>query len=118
MPALHDVLIALAARPDVAGVLVLSDEGLVIDSALTPGATEPEAAAALAATAQRALVGLGEAVGHGTPREVIIDAPGGTTVLRRLPSGATLLVLAAREGDLGALLYDLRRHGPALTELV
>ncbi len=118
MPALHDVLTALADRPDVAGALVVSDEGLVIDSALGAGSAEPEATAALAATAQRALSGLGEALGHGTPHEVVIDAEGGTTVLRRLPSGATLLVIAAPDGDLGTLLYDLRRHGPALSELV
>jgi predicted regulator of Ras-like GTPase activity (Roadblock/LC7/MglB family) len=119
MPALHDVLVALADRPDVAGVLVVSDEGLVIDAATRPGTrVEAEAAAALAATAQRSLAGLGEALGHGAPREVVIDAAGGTAVLQRLPSGATLLVIAAGEGDLGQLLHDLRRHGPALRELV
>jgi predicted regulator of Ras-like GTPase activity (Roadblock/LC7/MglB family) len=118
MPALHDVLTALADRPDVAGALMVSDEGLVIDSALGTDAPESEATAALAATAQRALAGLGEALGHGPPREVVIEAEGGTTVLRRLPSGATLLVIAAPEGDLGTLLHDLRRHGPALSELV
>lgn len=118
MPALHDVLVALADRPDVAAALVVSDEGLVIDSALPSGGVEAEAAAALAATAQRSLTGLGEALGHGPPRDVVLDGPGGTAVLQRLPSGATLLVLAAPDGDLGTLLYDLRRHGPALTELV
>ena len=50
MPPLHDVLTALAGRPDAAGALVASDEGLVIDAALPPG-LEPETIAALAATA-------------------------------------------------------------------
>jgi hypothetical protein len=35
-----------------------------------------------------------------------------------LPSGGILLVLAAPEGDLGTLLYDLRRHSPALVSLL
>lgn len=118
MPALHDVLVALAHRPDVAGVLVVSDEGLVIDAAFPEGGVEVEAAAALAATAQRAVVGLAEALHHGAPQEVVVEADHGTAILRRLPSNATLLVIAARDGDLGTLLYDLRRHGPALTELV
>ncbi len=118
MPALHDILTALADRPDVAGALVVSDEGLVIDNAPGSAGADPEAAAALTATAQRALAGLGEALGHGPPRQVVVDAAGGVSVLQRLPSGATLLVIAAADGDLGALLYDLRRHGPALSELV
>lgn len=118
MPALHDVLVALADRPDVAGAVVVSDEGLVIDAALPAGGPEVDAAAALAATAQRALAGLGEALGHGAPREVVLDGGDGIAILHRLPSGATLLLIADGDGDLGELLHDLRRHGPALTELV
>lgn len=118
MPALHDVLVALADRPEVAAALVVSDEGLTIDAAISGVAIETEAAAALAATAQRSLAGLGEALGHGIPREVLIDGPDGTAVLRRLRSGVTLLVVATPDGDLGALLHDLRHHGPALSELV
>jgi predicted regulator of Ras-like GTPase activity (Roadblock/LC7/MglB family) len=118
MTTLHDILIALVDRPDVDGALVMSDEGLVIDAALHGTAVEPEAAAALATSAQRSLAALGEALRHGPPHEVVIDGPDGTAVLRRLRSGATLLLLVARDGDLGALLHDLRRHGPALAELV
>jgi predicted regulator of Ras-like GTPase activity (Roadblock/LC7/MglB family) len=118
MPPLHDVLEALAGRPDVAGALVVSDEGLVIDAAPADSAIEAETAAALAATAQRALAGLSEALGTGIPTEVVLDGGSGTAVLHRLPSGATLLLVLAPDGDLGALLYDLRRHGSALTELV
>lgn len=118
MPALHDVLQALADRTDVAGALVVSDEGLVIDAATPAGGIEVDTAAALAATTLRTLQGLGEATGHGTPHQVVVEGMTGTLVMHRLPSGATLLVLAADAGDLGALLYDLRRHGPALTELV
>ena len=118
MPALHDVLVALANRPDAAGALVLSDEGLVIDSALPRGGVDVDAAAALAATAQRALAGLGEALRHGPAREVVVDGRDGAAILHRLPSGATLLLIAAPGGDLGGLLHDLRRHGSAFAELV
>ena len=117
MPPLHDVLTALAGRPDAAGALVVSDEGLVIDSAL-PDRLEAETIAALAATAYRTLHGLTTALHHGVPAQVVIDSAAGVVVLCPLTSSSTLLVLAAPEAELGELLYDLRRHGPALAELV
>jgi predicted regulator of Ras-like GTPase activity (Roadblock/LC7/MglB family) len=117
VPPLHDVLTALAGRPEVTGALVVSDEGLVIDSVLPTG-LEAETVAAMGATALRAIAGLSESLGHGAPASVVIEGPTGTAVLGRLPSGAALVVVAADDGDLGELLYDLRRHTPALSELV
>ncbi|MEP6591038.1 MAG: roadblock/LC7 domain-containing protein [Gemmatimonadota bacterium] len=117
MHPLRTVLAALADRPEVLGAAVISDEGLVVESALPPH-LDPEAVAALAATALRTLQTLGGATGHGQPLETVVEAPGGVVVMQRLPTGSTLLVLAAPDGDLGALLHDLRRHAPALVELV
>lgn len=117
MHPLRTVLAALADRPEVMGAVVVSDEGLVVESALPTG-LDPEAIAALATTAQRALHGLGEATGHGAPQESVVDAPGGVLVLERLPTGSTLVVLASSDSDLGTLLRDLRRHAPALVDLV
>lgn len=117
MHPLRTVLAAFADRPDVLGAAVVSDEGLVVESAL-PASLDPEAIAALAATAQRTLQTLGAATGHGTPRQTVVEADRGIVILERLPTGSTLLVLAAPDGDLGALLHDLRRHAPALVALV
>jgi predicted regulator of Ras-like GTPase activity (Roadblock/LC7/MglB family) len=117
MQPLRSVLDALADRPDVAGALVLSDEGLVVEASLPPG-LDPEAVAALAATAVRQLVGLGEALRLGASGQVVVDGPDGAFLLHRLGNGATLLVLAGAEGELGSLLYDVRRHAPALEPLV
>ncbi|MES2123776.1 MAG: roadblock/LC7 domain-containing protein [Gemmatimonadota bacterium] len=117
MHPLRSVLAALAERPEVVGAAVISDEGLVVESALPTG-MDPEAVAALAATALRALQTLGGATGHGIPSQTVVEATGGVVVLERLPTGSTLLVLAEPDGDLGVLLHDLRRHAPALTELV
>lgn len=117
MPPLHDVLTALAGRPDAAGALVISDEGLVIDAVLPPG-LEAETIAALAATAFRTMHGLATSLHHGTPVQVVLDSEHGTVVLTPLSVGSTLLVVAAPGVELGELLYDLRRHGPALAELV
>lgn len=114
---LRSVLQALAERPEVAGVVVVSDEGLVVESVL-PAGVDREAIAALGATALRSLAGLGQAAGLGSPSGVVVDAPGGALVLQRLSgSTASLVVLAADAGDLGSLLYELRRHAPALASL-
>jgi predicted regulator of Ras-like GTPase activity (Roadblock/LC7/MglB family) len=117
MQPLRSVLLALADRPEVAGVAVVSDEGLIVESAL-PGTLDPDAVAAHAVTVLRHLGSLGGAVAHGAPRQLVAEGANGVLVLQRLQGGATLLVLAAQEGDLGALLYDLRRHAPALEQLI
>ncbi len=114
---LRHQLHAMADRPDAAGAMVMSDEGLVIDAVL-PGGIEAEAVAALAATALRTLAGLGEALRTGQPRQLVFDAPHGVAVLERFGSGTTILVLAAEHGDVGQLLHDLRLQGPAIAELV
>lgn len=117
IPPLTDALQTLAGRPDVAGALVVSDEGLVVASAMPDGA-ELEAIAALAATAQRALASLSSAIGHGPARQTVLDGPDGSAVIVRLDSGATVVVLATADGDLGELLYAIRGALPRLSGLV
>ncbi|HET9133181.1 MAG TPA: roadblock/LC7 domain-containing protein [Gemmatimonadales bacterium] len=117
MTPLAAVLAALVDRPEVAGVAVVSDEGLIIEAQLDPAA-DRDAIAALAATALRGLDALGEATGRGAPRQVVLESAGGATILHRLPTGATLVVLATIDGSLGQLLHELRRHAPALIEVV
>ncbi len=117
MQPLRSILTALAERPDVAGVAVVSDEGLIVESVLPPP-LDPDAVAAHAVTVLRHLSSLTSAVGQGEPRQVVSENSGGVVVLHRLRGGATLLVVAAHDGDLGTLLYELRRHAPALEQLI
>jgi predicted regulator of Ras-like GTPase activity (Roadblock/LC7/MglB family) len=117
MPTLRDILAALAGRPDVAGAMVVSDEGLVIETALATNA-DAESIAAHGATALRALGGLTKALGYQPCHQVLVDGPSGAVVMQALPSGASLLVLAEPDGDLAELLYELRRHGPAIADQV
>lgn len=117
MATLGSLLDSLSARPDIAGTVVVSDEGLVVHSNLEPG-PEADAVAALAATALRSLVPLGQALGHGELRQMVMEGESGATVLQRLPSGATLVVLASDQGDLGEVLFHLRQQLPSLSELV
>lgn len=114
---LRSVLQALVDRPEVAGAVVVSDEGLLVEAALPPS-MDRDAVAALAATALRTLSSLTQSAALGEPTQVVVDAPGGVLALQRLAGSASLVVFAAEAGDLGALLYELRRHGPALAPLV
>ncbi|HEX3928944.1 MAG TPA: roadblock/LC7 domain-containing protein [Gemmatimonadales bacterium] len=116
MQPLRSVLHAFAERPGVTGVVVVSDEGLVVESAL-PDGRDAEAIAAIASTAIRGLSALGNAAGLGPMTHLAADTDAGALVLQRLPSGATLLVIVAPDADLGTLLFDVRRHAPALVAL-
>ena len=116
MQPLRSVLMALADRPEIAGAIVVSDDGLVVESALPPE-FDPEELAALATGAARNLAGLSQAAHRGPMVQVVVDGADGSMVLHRLPNG-TLVVLAAEGGDLGTLLHDLRRHAPSLISLL
>ncbi|HRP09362.1 MAG TPA: roadblock/LC7 domain-containing protein, partial [Gemmatimonadales bacterium] len=111
MPPLHDVLTAIARRPDAAGAIVVSDEGLMIDAALPPG-LEDEAVAALAATALKSLATFTAALGHGGLREMVIESEHGDVVILPVKAHTHLLVIARRDAELGDLLHDLHTHGP------
>ena len=117
MQPLRSVLLALSERPDVAGVVVVSDDGLVVEASLPP-ALDAEELAALATSAARSLGGLSDAARAGAWQQSVVESAGGALALQRLPTGGILVVLAAAEGDLGNLLYDLRRHAPALVSLL
>lgn len=117
MQPLRSVLMAFVDRPDVAAVIVVSDDGLVVESQL-PARLDAEELAALATSAARALGALGASAHVGPLAQAAVECNDGTLVLQRLPSGATLLVLAAADGDIGQLLFDLRRHAPALVSLL
>jgi predicted regulator of Ras-like GTPase activity (Roadblock/LC7/MglB family) len=115
MPPLSDALNALAARPDVVAAIVVSDEGLVIAVAgRDPG--DAETVAAFTATAQRAQEQLTRALGQRPAAEAVLAGPDGSTVLQRLSTGATLLVIAAASADLGEVLYAIRCGMPALSD--
>lgn len=114
MSEMHQTLTLLAERPDVAGALVFSEEGLTIAAAL-PAALDPEATAAHAATIWRGIATLSGVAETGTPEELVVEGTVGVIVLRRLGPGVMLFVLAAGpDAPLGDLLHDLRRHAPAL----
>ncbi len=71
-----------------------------------------------AARAGQSAAQLGSAANCGSLTTAILEFGERLVVLTRLTDDASLLLLAAAGADLGPVLYDLRRHGPAIAELL
>jgi predicted regulator of Ras-like GTPase activity (Roadblock/LC7/MglB family) len=117
MPSLQEVMEGWSARAAVVGAAVIGDDGLLIHDAFSTD-TDAEAVAALAATLVRDGAQLGGAGHRGDLRVAVLDYAGGPAILAPLLGGATLVVLAAVDHDLGPLLYELRTRRDELARLV
>jgi predicted regulator of Ras-like GTPase activity (Roadblock/LC7/MglB family) len=117
MGGLRDIIQGFSTGDAVRGAAIIGEDGLVIHDALTPDA-DGEAVAALAVTTIRHAEQFGSAGGCGTLRALVLDFGNGPAILTSLTSGATLVVLARPDRDLGALLYEIRTRHDALTGLL
>jgi hypothetical protein len=61
---------------------------------------------------------IGETAHRGQLTRAVFEYAGGIVVLSLLGDGNALLVLLAPGADAGTMLYDLRRHTPALSALL
>ncbi len=117
MAGLRDVVRALAERPEVDAVVVLSSDGLPIDTAGRSG-LDIEAVAALAATFAAGARRLGSAAECSGLNASVLEFSDRLAVLRPLGSEGHLFILAHRETNIGPLLVDLREQGPTLATLL
>lgn len=117
MAGLRDVVQGLAARPDVDAVVVLSSDGLPIDSA-GRSRVDADAVAALAATFATGARRLGEAAACEPLSATVLEFQDRLAVVRPLGNEGQLFVLAAPATNIGALLYELRRQAPELATLL
>ena len=117
MGGLRDIIQGFSTGDAVRGAAIIGEDGLVIHDALTPDA-DGEAVAALAVTTIRHAEQFGTAGGCGALRTLVLDFGGGPAILTSLTSGATLVVLARADRDLGSLLYEIRTRRDALTGLL
>lgn len=110
---LRQVVDGLASRPDVAGVAVVSGDGLVIEQVLAHAA-DADALAALATTLARTAAELGSTSSLGSFGAAVIEFAKGPVVISSVGHGVSLLVFGRADADLGELLYTLRGHRGAL----
>jgi predicted regulator of Ras-like GTPase activity (Roadblock/LC7/MglB family) len=117
MSGLSEVLSGWPIRDAVRGAAIVGEDGLVIHDALEPG-TDTEAVAALAVVTRRHADQLGGAGAYGPLHTAVFEFDEGPAILAALPDGATLVVLAAPDRDLGLLLYELRTRRDSLASLL
>lgn len=116
MAGLRDVVRALAERPGVTAVVVVSGDGLTIDQAGSGLDTDTVAALvpAIVSNAKR----LGTSAGQGELGIGAFEYAGSTAVIATMGPDAILLVFCKTGADIGQLLFDLNTHRSALATLV
>lgn len=117
MPTIHDLVRAIAQRDGVEGVVVLGQDGLLIDGR-TSGALDAEHLAALVPTVTRSAEALGIAASRGALVTTVVEFERGMVVVSSLSSDAMLLVVLHPSANVGSLLFDLRRHRANLASIV
>ena len=109
MPTIRDLVAAIRRRDGVDAAVVLGRDGLLIDHQATAGLD----AESIAAHVPSILVHpdeLGAAAAQGRLLTAVHEFERGSAVLAAMSPEAVLLVLVRPTADLGALLFDLRRH--------
>ncbi len=117
MPTIRDLVAAVRQRDGITAAVVLGRDGLLIDSQADASLDAEQIAAHVPSILQNAEE-LGAAARQGELRTVVIEHANGATVLSSMSAEVVLLVLTAGHADLGALLFDLRRHRANIAALV
>src|SRR2546422_7589007 len=106
----------LARRGGVDAVVVVGRDGLPIDARAANG-VDADIVAALLPSVINGLAQLGEAGGRGPFGTGVLEFGSGLAVVSVLNADALLIVLVRPSTNVGALLYDLRRHRSAIAGL-
>jgi predicted regulator of Ras-like GTPase activity (Roadblock/LC7/MglB family) len=117
MPGLRDIVQHMAERDGVEAVVVVSSDGLTIDHATRSG-LDAEAVAAMIPALVQTAGQVGTAAAGGDLSNAVLEFGGRLLVLTALNDGNNLLILTAADANIGSLLYDLRKHRPAIAELL
>jgi predicted regulator of Ras-like GTPase activity (Roadblock/LC7/MglB family) len=117
MATIREVVEALRSRAGVDAVIVVGRDGLPIDSRTANG-VDAENVAALLPAVINGLAQLGEAGGRGEFGTGVLEFGAGLAVVSVLNADALLVLLVRPSTNVGALLYDLRRHRSAIAGLL
>ena len=117
MATIRDVVEALSRSSGVDAVVVVGRDGLPIDSRASNG-VDTENVAALLPSAIKHMAELGDAGGRGEFGTAVLEFGRGLAVVTVLNRDALLIVLVQPATNVGALLFDLRRHRTAIAGLL
>ena len=117
MATIRDLVAAIRQRPGIDAAVVLGRDGLLIDHHADAGVDAEQVAAHVPSILQYAEE-LGVAAHQGALLTAVQEHENGAIVMAAISSEAVLLVLLQPSADLGALLFDLRRHRANIASLV
>jgi predicted regulator of Ras-like GTPase activity (Roadblock/LC7/MglB family) len=117
MATIRDVVQALSRASGVDAVVVVGRDGLPIDSRVSNG-VDAESVAAMLPVAIKHMAELGEAGGRGAFGTAVLEFGSGLAIVAVLNAEALLIVLVQPATNVGALLFDLRRHRTAIAGLL
>jgi uncharacterized protein len=114
---IRDLVATLRRFDGVTVAAVLGRDGLLIDSDANAG-VDSEQVAALVPSILQFADELGAAAGAGSLQTAILEHLEATVVLAAMSAEVVLLVLVRPDANVGALVYDIRRHRAGLATLV
>jgi predicted regulator of Ras-like GTPase activity (Roadblock/LC7/MglB family) len=117
MATIREVVEALSRRSGVDAVAVVGRDGLPIDSRAVNG-VDTDNVAALLPSVINGMAQFGQAGGRGDFGTGVLEFGSGLAVVSVLNADALLVVLVRPSTNVGALLYDLRRHRSAIAGLL
>jgi uncharacterized protein len=117
MPTIRELVGAIAEREGVEAAIVLGRDGLVIDGR-TASSHDLEHLAAHVPSLVAAAEELATHAKRGAVVTSVVEYERGFAVVCALSAEALLLVLVHPTANLGALLFDLRRHRGNIAALV
>jgi len=117
MPNIRDVVQALSRRPGVDAVIVLGEDGLPIDSHMEDG-LDAEGVAALVPSVVAACKRLGDSAGRGHFDAGVVEFASGLLLVSTITSDSLVGILIAPGTNVGALLYEIKRHRSAIASLL
>jgi predicted regulator of Ras-like GTPase activity (Roadblock/LC7/MglB family) len=117
MATIRDVVEALRSRAGVDAAILVGRDGLPIDSRAANG-VDAENVAALLPAVINGLAQFGAAGGRGEFGTGVLEFGAGLAVVSVLSADALLVLLVRPSTNVGALLFDLRRHRSAIAGLL
>lgn len=117
MATIRDLVATLRRFDGVTGAAVLGRDGLLIDHDANAGVDAEQMAAHVPSILQFADE-LGATAAAGSLQTAILEHQEATVVLAAMSADVVLMVLLRPDANLGALVYDIRRHRAGLAALV
>lgn len=117
MATIRDLVATLRRFDGVTAAAVLGRDGLLIDNDANAGLDSEQIAAHVPSILQFADE-LGAAAAAGTLQMAILEHQAATVVMAAMSLEVVLLVIVRSDANLGALVYDIRRHRAGLAALV